>query len=87
MCNLFMVCKVTFVNNRPVALLFLFEGNGKTHYIRSQLTANSIVFAVNETFSIGNVIDRLNSLPDEKNCSLFFNFTLLRPGVSLSYLL
>ena len=57
-------------------------GNGKTHYIRSQLTNNSVTVAVNETFSVANVIEKLNTLSDESHFSLFFNFTLFPPGVS-----
>lgn len=59
-----------------------FSGNGKTHYIKTQLTLNSVVIAINETFSVRNVIDKLNYLHDETACSLFFNFTLFPPGVS-----
>ena len=65
---------------------YFFVGNGKTHYIRSQLTANNVVIAVNEMFSIGKVIYKLKFLNDEKKCSLFFNFTLLPPGVSCYYI-
>ncbi|XP_019857334.1 PREDICTED: uncharacterized protein LOC109585637 [Amphimedon queenslandica] len=65
-------------------LVYGLQGNGKTHYIRSQLTANNVVFAVNEMFFVGKVIDKLKLLCDEKNCSIFFNFTLLPPGKSVA---
>ena len=65
-----------------VAFILFSIGNGKTHYIRSQLNANNVVIAVNEMFSVGKVIYKLKFLYDEKDCSIFFNFTLLPPGVS-----
>ncbi|XP_019859705.1 PREDICTED: uncharacterized protein LOC109587936, partial [Amphimedon queenslandica] len=65
-------------------LVYGLQGNGKTHYIRSQLTANNVVFAVNELFSVEKVIDKLKLLCDEKDCSIFFNFTLLPPGKNVA---
>ena len=61
-------------------------GDGKTHYIKSQLrnTDNSVTIAVNEAFTPVKAITKLRSLPLEKEeCGIFFNFTMLHPGVCL----
>ena len=60
----------------------MYLGNGKTHYITQHLTANSTIIAVNEAFSVSQVINKLNSLKEQSNVSIYFNFTLLPPGVS-----
>lgn len=59
-------------------------GNGKTHYIRKQLASCSehVTIAVNEVFSPLSAIIKLRSLSLYKeNVGLFFNFTILPPGV------
>ena len=60
-------------------------GDGKTHYIESQLhySPHPLRITVNESFMPLNVIKRLSSLPfDVHNCAVFFNMSLLPPGVS-----
>ena len=59
-------------------------GVGKTHFIRKRMSElpHSVVIAMNETFSEKNAIKKLNGLPYEKNCGIFFNFTIHDPGVS-----
>ena len=60
-------------------------GNGKTHYIQKQLAncSEHITIAVNEAFSPLRAISKLRSLPlYASNVGLFFNFTILPPGVS-----
>jgi hypothetical protein len=43
----------------------------------------SIIIAVNETFTPLKAISKLRSLPlEKKDCGIFFNFTMLPPGVS-----
>ena len=62
-----------------------FTGNGKTHYIRKQLAGCSehVTIAINEVFSPLSAIIKLRSLSLYKeNVGLFFNFTILPPGVS-----
>ena len=66
----------------PSALLSL--GDGKTHYIQQQLASSpaSLTIAVNEAFEPLNAISKLRSLPfNHKECAIFFNFTMLPPGV------
>ena len=61
-------------------------GDGKTHYIKSQLDCveSSVTIAVNEAFSAVKAISKLHSLPLEKGkCGIFFNFTMLHPRVCL----
>ena len=72
----------------PTLLFFLcpppFIGNGKTHYIQQQLadSSNSRTIAVNEAFTPRNAISKLRTLPlKQKNCAIFFNFTILLSGV------
>ena len=65
----------------------MYAGNGKTHYIKKQLAhcSEQITIAVNEAFSPLRAITKLRSLPlYKKNIGLFFNFTILPPGVSLA---
>ena len=67
---------------------YLFAGDGKTHYITEQLKSISqphkVIIAVNEAFTYMNAIEKLCSLPSDKNgCAIFFNFTVLPPPVSL----
>ena len=60
-------------------------GDGKTHYIESQLhhSPHPLRVTVNESFMPLNVIKKLSSLPfDVRNCAVFFNISLLPPGVS-----
>ena len=62
-----------------------YAGNGKTHYIKKQLAQCSehITIAVNEAFSPLTAITKLRSLSlYRKNIGIFFNFTILPPGVS-----
>ena len=69
-----------------MTLWLQYAGNGKTHYITSQLKQcpQSLHITISETFTVLNVIKKLNSIPiDEKGCGIFFNFTLLPPGVSV----
>ncbi len=61
----------------------LSSGDGKTHYIKSQLEqcSDARTIAVNEAFTALNAINKLRSLPlTKKNCGIFFNFTVLPPG-------
>ena len=70
-----------------VQLVYGSAGNGKTHYIKRQLTncAEHITIAVNEAFSPLSAIEKLRSLSlHRKNIGLFFNFTILPPGVSVT---
>lgn len=67
---------------------YLFAGDGKTHYITEQLKSISqphkVIIAVNEAFTYMTAIEKLCSLPSDKNgCAIFFNFTVLPPPVSL----
>ena len=60
-------------------------GNGKTHYIKKQLShcSEQITIAVNEAFSPLTAITKLRSLTlYQSNVGIFFNFTILPPGVS-----
>lgn len=68
-----------------VIIIIICVGNGKTHYIKRQLAncAKQLTIAVNEAFSPLKAITKLRSLPLYKqNVGLFFNFTILPPGVS-----
>jgi len=59
-------------------------GDGKTHYIQQQLASSpaSLTIAINEAFTPVNAISKLRSLPFSlKDCVIFFNFTMLPPGV------
>ena len=63
----------------------IYIGDGKTHYIKEQLSLCSVHknIALNEAFTPRNAIFKLRSLPLYlENVGLFFNFTLLPPGVS-----
>ena len=67
-----------------VCVLPLPLGDGKTHYIKQQLSHSiaSLTIAVNEAFTPLNAISKLRTLPhNQKNCAIFFNFTMLPPGV------
>ena len=60
-------------------------GDGKTHYIRTQLALldEYIMISVNEAFTPTKAISKLQKLSfDAKKCGMFFNFTMLPPGVS-----
>ena len=75
--------------------LYLFKNNnclctgvGKTHFIQKEISKlpHSVVIVMNETFNEKNTIKKLNELPYEKDCGIFFNFTIHDPGVSfISY--
>lgn len=59
-------------------------GDGKTHYIESQLKQCPFFLriAVNEAFTPLSTIQKLSKLPlDTQGCAVFFNFTMLPPGV------
>ena len=44
---------------------------------------DSVIIAVNEAFTPLKAISKLRSLPlEKKECGIFFNFTMLPPGVS-----
>ena len=61
------------------------SGDGKTHYIQQQLACSpaSLTVSVNEAFTPLKAISKLRTLPlNQKNCAIFFNFTMLPPGVS-----
>ena len=60
-------------------------GDGKTHYIKSQLNGSqhSLVIAVNESFTVLNAILKLRSLPRDESCKIFFNFTIFSLTVSI----
>lgn len=67
---------------------YLFAGDGKTHYIIERLKCipqhHQLIIAVNETFTYVTAIEKLRSLPSDKNgCAIFFNITILPPPVSL----
>ena len=67
----------------PITTVYNFtSGNGKTHYIMSQLMSNSIIIAVNENFSPLYAINVLSHLNTVENCGIFFNFTLQLPMVT-----
>ena len=60
-------------------------GDGKTHYIKQQLADStaSVTVSVNEAFTPLKAISKLHTLPlNQRNCAIFFNFTMLPPGVS-----
>lgn len=60
-------------------------GNGKTHYIKNNLAGcdEQLTIAMNEGFTPLLAINKLRSLsPFKKHIGLFFNFTILPPGVS-----
>ena len=63
---------------------FSLSGDGKTHYIQQQLAHSpvSLTISVNEAFTPLNAISKLRSLLlDQNDCAIFFNFTMLPPGV------
>ena len=62
-------------------------GTGKTHYIRDKLKnvpeTHQVTIAINEAFTSVSAIERLRTLPrDARDCTIFFNFTVLPPMVS-----
>ena len=79
------VCGNTCVSpSLPPSLPLL--GDGKTHYIERQLAEcpAQLKIAVNEAFTPLSAIKKLCQLPTETpGCGVFFNFTLLPPGVRL----
>lgn len=69
----------------PLILKIHDAGNGKTHYIKKQLAncSDHVTIAINEAFCPLTAIHKLRSLPlYKKDIGLFFNFTILPPGVS-----
>ena len=59
-------------------------GDGKTHYIKQQLAYSpaGVTVSVNEAFTPLKAISKLRKLPvKQKNCAIFFNFTMMPPGV------
>ena len=80
----FMIKSKTFFSVLPLLPLPL--GDGKTHYIKQQLdrSLTSLTIAVNESFTPLKAISKLRTLPlNQKNCAIFFNFTMWPPGVSV----
>ena len=70
------------------SLSFFPSGDGKTHYIQHQLARSPpncrLTVSVNEAFTPLKAISKLRTLPlNQKNCTIFFNFTILPPGVSV----
>ncbi len=62
-----------------------FVGDGKTHYIESQMKQSSecLRVAVNEAFTALSTIQKLAAMEfSGPEPAVFFNFTLLPPGVS-----
>ena len=60
-------------------------GDGKSHYIKKQLAVcpSYKTIAINEAFTPNKAISKLRSLPlYQKKVGIFFNFTILPPGVS-----
>jgi len=48
--------------------------------------SHQVTIAVNEAFTYLSAIEKLSSLPtDGKSCTIFFNFTILPPIVSLEW--
>ena len=64
---------------------FIPIGDGKTHYIKTQLheAQHSLVIAVNESFCPLNAILKLRSLTRDERCDIFFNFTIVPSNVSI----
>ncbi len=81
--NLFF--SVRFLNGIALKLICSLRiGNGKTHYIKEQLSASAaqLTIAVNEAFTPLKVIIKLCSLPTNVwGANIFFNFTMLSPRV------
>ena len=82
--------EAVYPDSLPSSLHFLstssssLSGDGKTHYIQQQLAHSpaSLTVSVNEAFTPLNAISKLRILPlDQNNCAIFFNFTMLPPGV------
>lgn len=65
--------------------MLLFLGDGKTYYIEKELknAPHSLKIAVNEAFTPLGAMKKLAcELPsDIPNCAVYFNFTMLPPGV------
>ncbi len=66
-------------------MCYKYVGDGKTHYIEKELAMAPahLKIAVNEAFTPLGAIKKLTSeLPtDIPNCAIYFNFTMLPPGV------
>ena len=66
----------------------LFLGDGKTHYIGKELSQapHHLKIAVNEAFTPLGAIKKFYELPtDVPHCAVYFNFTMLPPGVMRHY--
>ena len=64
--------------------IFVYIGDGKTHYVNKQLSnfQHYLIIAVNESFTPFNAIKRLRQLPSNTSCGIFFNFTIAISTVS-----
>jgi len=84
------MCKLRVVKPDDFACVQLVvgaAGDGKTHYIKEQLTGSpaQLTIAVNESFTPLKAINRLCTIPpNTRGAAIFFNFTMLPPGVSES---
>ena len=70
-------------------LIIKLAGDGKTHYVVEKLKnipqSHQVTIAINEAFTCLTAIEKLSSLPvDERSCTVFFNFTVFPPIVSLN---
>jgi len=73
-----------------IQLVYGPPGDGKTHYIAEKLKhipqSHQVTIAINEAFTYLAAVEKVSSLPvDEKGCTIFFNFTVLPPIVSLDW--
>ncbi len=62
-----------------IQLIYGYAGDGKTHYIRQQLSKSraTLSISVNEAFTPLNAIQSLKTLPSTATeCAIFFNFTI-----------
>ena len=77
---------VIWLFNKFLLKFYVYAGDGKTHYIKEQLSASAkvkqLTIAVNEFFTPLKAIAKLCSLPT-KTAAIFFNFTMFSPGVRL----
>ena len=62
-----------------IQLVYGHAGDGKTHYITQQLSQSRgpLNIVVNESFTPLSAIKKLKKLPLIKECSIFFNFTIV----------
>ena len=61
-----------------IELVYGLEGDGKTHYIRSEIGKPyyNIVISINEAFCVPAIIERMNFIPLEFDVCIYFNFTI-----------